>query len=430
MTKTDTNTVDVIVVGAGLAGLVAAAKLEAHGLTTLVVEAFSEVGGHLRTRVIDGQVVELGAEHMTPKQRRIHGLAQELDLTIEASPLAGSPQLLWRTGKAPRVGRIPPLSASEMFFTARATLRLELLARRIPPITPWEAPDAAALDATSFGDWLAKEKVRGSGYRLMQAVQGGFATVPIEELSLLQVLRWASRANGFLQSYVKGSTLQIREGTQQLAIRLAERMRGQVVLNSPVKAVVQDDSGVTVDAGEQGSWRGRRAIIGVPISKMGVIEFDPPLDPEQQALYRELRFGKAAKVVGVAPETPWVKHRVTLGGAPVEAAWLRGRAATGLATWESAAAGPEALTNDLAGLFGLDPSRLQAQSVEWAAQPFTGGSYLAWRPGQLVRHGPHLNRPHGLVHFAGADRSSWTGMEGAIENAEQVAEAVREDLAR
>ena len=423
------NTVDVVVVGAGLAGLVAAAELERQGLSTVVIEASSGIGGHLRSRVIDGQVVELGAEAVSPRHARVHRLAGELGLTVERSPLAGSPQLLWRIGPPPRVGRVPPLSLGETLFGARAATRLRRLARQVPPDAPWTAEGAEDLDSLSFGEWLERQKVRGAAYNIAVALVGGYATFALEKLSLLYVLRWISRSGGVLQGYRYIGTLQIREGTQQLAFRLADRLRGEVQLEAPVTRVSQGDAGVRVEAGDGRNWVGRLAIVGVPISRMAEIEFDPGLPPELDALHRELHFGEASKTVVVAPEDLWVKHRGTLGGAPVEVSWLRGRGATGLATGSLASTSPEVLANEVAGLYGLDITRCEVEAVEWTAVPFMGGSYLVWEPGQLVRHGPHLQRPHRLVHFAGADRSSWTGMEGAIENGERVAAAVGTELA-
>ena len=133
-----TESVDVVVVGAGLAGLATARDLERRGHSTVILEAGREIGGHTRSRLVDGQVIDLGGEHVSTQHARVHALARELGLTLEPTALAGAPRMLWRLDSRPRVSRIPPASPSEYFFGSRAALRIERLARDVPPRTPWE----------------------------------------------------------------------------------------------------------------------------------------------------------------------------------------------------------------------------------------------------------------------------------------------------
>src|SRR6476620_6093054 len=70
---------DVAIVGAGLAGLVAARRLVAAGQQVVVVEARDRVGGRLLNEEIgDGKVVEVGGQWIGPTQDRIAALAAEL----------------------------------------------------------------------------------------------------------------------------------------------------------------------------------------------------------------------------------------------------------------------------------------------------------------------------------------------------------------
>jgi monoamine oxidase len=425
----EAQSVDVVVVGGGLAGLMTARSLETQGWTTVVLEATAEVGGHLHSRELNGQVVEFGGEAISGHHQRVQALAGELGLHVDKSAFNGVPSVLWRLGPEPVVRRTAPLSASEIYNTTRALSRLRRLARKVPPDAPWEAPDAASLDGITFGDWLTQQGVSGGAYQLAVAIIGGYATFELERVSLLFVLRWISRVGGVWQAYRHIIALNVREGVQQLPRRVAERLRSEVVLETPVQRVVQDDSGVLVDAGERGSWRGRRAVLGIPISLMREMEFDPPLDEDLRSLYTEMQYGRAAKAAVVAPEKPNVKHRISVGGAPVQTSWLRGgRGATGLVTGDHALGTPEEIVGDLAAIYDLDPEQCEVEIIQWSKQAYRGGTYLVWEPGQLTRHGPQLKRSHGLVHFTGADRSSWTGMEGAIENGEEVAAAIDSEL--
>ena len=71
---------DVIVVGAGLAGLNAARKLVAHGLTVRVLEARNEVGGRTKTVQINGHAFDVGGQWTGPGQPRMSALIDELGL--------------------------------------------------------------------------------------------------------------------------------------------------------------------------------------------------------------------------------------------------------------------------------------------------------------------------------------------------------------
>ncbi|CAM03386.1 monoamine oxidase [Saccharopolyspora erythraea NRRL 2338] len=426
------DVVDVVVVGAGLAGLSAAWNLEQAGLTTLTVEASDEVGGHTRSRVVDGEVVELGAENFGPHHHHVRGLARQLGLTVRTSAFHGVAPVMWRTGGGARVSRVPGIRPSEAPAALRALRELKRMAGGVPPVAPWTAPRAAELDEQSWSSWLDRMHVHGHARGLLDSGFASFSTVPADRLSLLQVAWWVHRAGGILPTLRDGLSLQIAEGTQQLSIRLRERLRGQVVLGTPVNRVVQDGEKVAVHADPHQCWEARAAVVAVPVSKAGSLEFDPPLDPQQQALYGALRFGRATKLIAVSQEPVEVKHRVLIGGAPLPAAWLRGRrVATGFATGDSADLDVQVLFEDLADVFELKRPRLYTEAKRWAADPLSEGSYLAFAPGQLTAHGPHLKRPHGLVHFAGADRSSWhPDLEGAIENGYQVADALVRRLAK
>ena len=65
---------DVVVVGAGLAGLTCAVSLEARGLDVLVLEAAAEVGGRVRTEVVDGHLCDVGFQLLNPAYPAVHRL--------------------------------------------------------------------------------------------------------------------------------------------------------------------------------------------------------------------------------------------------------------------------------------------------------------------------------------------------------------------
>ena len=73
---------DAVVVGGGLAGLTAARELGRAGLTVLLLEGSPDVGGKLRTGVVAGVQVDVGAESMLARRPEAVGLAEELGLDL------------------------------------------------------------------------------------------------------------------------------------------------------------------------------------------------------------------------------------------------------------------------------------------------------------------------------------------------------------
>ena len=121
-----------------------------------------------------------------------------------------------------------------------------------------------------------------------------------------------------------------------------------------------------------------------------------------------------------------------MGGSPLSIGWRTGRSLAGIAYGEHAGRPEDELFADLAGAFGIAPTMVgAAEAADWKRERFVGGTYVAFGPGQLARHGPHLRCPHGAVHFPGAERSSWPNpMEGAVESGMEAACRVLEELRR
>lgn len=420
---------DVVVVGAGLSGLTATTRLQRLNAKVITLEARSEVGGRTRSRTLSGHTFDLGGEFVGPHHRRIRRLAREHGLSLEDSRLTFA-RTLWRLDDQQRVGYLPRLSASELLALARTTRALARLAKDVPAEEPWRAPDASALDACSFGEWLTRQGMKGRSRRLFAAMFEALATTRLEQLSLLQVLWWISRAGGPLAAQRDVNAMRISGGAQTLCLRLAEGLGDPVKLSKPVRLIRHGDADVVVEAGEEDRWRTPYAIVCVPLPALRKIEFIPALEEPQQALLREARFGQATSVVVAAQEKIRSRHRLVVGGDALPLAWRTNGGAKGVFLDPEASEDPGALVEDLSRAFGFDSLGVEADVVRWAGEPFIGGTYVVFEPGQLARHGPHLRRPHGRIHFAAAERSSWPdSMEGAVESgtlaAEHVAAALR-----
>src|SRR5262245_43936751 len=111
MVAPETPQADVVVVGAGLAGLAAARALAAAGASVVVLEARDRVGGRLLNRDIgDGKLVEVGGQWIGPTQDRLAGLARELGVETFPTYAAGHNLLEYQGSVRRYTGTIPRIN--------------------------------------------------------------------------------------------------------------------------------------------------------------------------------------------------------------------------------------------------------------------------------------------------------------------------------
>lgn len=412
-------TCDVVVVGAGLAGLTAAYRLRRAGLTVAVMEARDEPGGRALTRFVDGEPTDLGGEWVGRAHRRVVRLMRELDLQLEPAGNTGHP-VLWRLPDREQLSARPPKTVWPGLL--RGIANAAWLSRRMPAEAPWSAPRARELDTHSVVDWLDGLALHADARYVLERTLGSMACGALHAMSLLQLVWLLRIAGGPLRSLNAGFQSRVGGGAQQIARRLAGALGDRMHYRTPCERVDQDSDGVVVTgAGVQ--MRGRRAVVAVPVTQLNDIHFEPALELIHRELTR-LRIQPGVKVVGILPVGHSVRHNTVVGGEVLWAGWRRGDRVTGFVP-ASADASDSALIADLADAFRVAASDLRATTVmRWADQPHIGGCDAVFAPGQVTGLGPHLRRPHGLVEFAGAERSSWPiNMEGAVRSGERAAAA-------
>src|SRR4051794_20906431 len=137
---------DVVIVGAGLAGLTAARHIQSKGATAVVLEARDRVGGRtLNHDIGDGKIVEVGGQWIGPGQNRLAALARELGVDTFPTHSKGQNVIEFNRKLTRYRGTIPRIGPHVLADVAQAQLKLDRLAKRIPLEAPWEAPDARKL---------------------------------------------------------------------------------------------------------------------------------------------------------------------------------------------------------------------------------------------------------------------------------------------
>jgi monoamine oxidase len=444
--------VDVIVVGAGVAGLVTADRLVAAGKTVRVLEARDRVGG--RTHSVEvpgfpGTVIDEGGQWVGPGQDLLYRELARFGLRTYPQPTHGSALVLFR-GKARRyTGRVPNLDPVTLLDVGQTQRRFDRLCRTVNLNEPWRTPDAETLDGQTFESWLRRtcRTERGRDF-FRTACEAVFATTPAN-ISLLHALFYAA-SGGSLETLIstRGGAQQDRVvgGMGQLAQRLAAHLGPDVVrLSEPVRAIDQDETGVRVHT-DRGTHLAARVVIAVPPTLAGRIAYTPALPARRDQLTQRLPHGGVIKCHAVYPEPFWRAAGLS-GEAASEAGEVKvlfdatppeGTPGILLAFVE----GPQSLRlgempaeqrrdlvlRSVARYVG--PRALQPVVYlerDWNAEEYTRGCYGAHLPpGAWTQVGAALREPVGRLHFAGTETAvRWCGyIDGAISSGERAAREV------
>src|SRR5215469_230423 len=159
---------DVLVVGAGFAGLTAARDLVGAGRSVLLLEARDRVGGRVVNEELgDGKIVEMGGQWAGPTQDRILALAKELNVAVFPTYDAGERVLHFNGKRGTYTGAIPRINPLVLADIGQAQARLEALARKVPTNAPWMAPGAGKLDSQTLETWARHHAVTRSARKLL-----------------------------------------------------------------------------------------------------------------------------------------------------------------------------------------------------------------------------------------------------------------------
>ena len=130
---------DVIVVGAGLSGMIAARKLLEAGLTPLILEADERVGGRILTQeVMPGVPVELGAQWIGDTHERMFRLAAELGVETFGQYDEGDTSYELVDSGVMRENEFHARFESELKELELVLRRLDVLAAEVPVEAPWQ----------------------------------------------------------------------------------------------------------------------------------------------------------------------------------------------------------------------------------------------------------------------------------------------------
>lgn len=458
------SAVDVVVVGGGISGLVTARRLAARGYDVLVAEARSRVGGRVLNHRLTaagtgGEVIESGGAFIGPTQNHIAALAKELGVATFLEYNTGKSVYVSKTlGRIEYDGTVPP-DPTILPDAAQLLTRIDQMAAEIPVDAPWTHPKAQEWDSQTLGQWIRSNAVNAEG--ISNLIEGwtepGFGADP-DDLSLLYTL-WYVACSGnernvgtFERNSDTADGAQQRRfvgGSQLVPLRLAARLGDIVALNAAVSRIDQTSTGATVHTA-RGPVKARRVVVAAPPPLVLDIDWYPQLPTQRLRLLRHLDMGELMKADAVYKTPFWRKAglngfglndsgavRTTFDNCPQDGSpgvlltFIGGETLRQVQAM-SASKRRQTVLQGFAAMYG-DQALHPIEYVEhdWTTERWTAGAPVAnYSPGTMTAYGPAIRRPHGRVHWAGTETSTyWTGyMDGAVRAGERAAAEVGELL--
>ncbi|MFF1882189.1 flavin monoamine oxidase family protein [Pseudarthrobacter sp. NPDC058196] len=435
---------DVVVVGAGPSGLTAARELKKAGLTVAVLEARDRVGGRTWTDTVDGAMLEIGGQWVSPDQTALLELLRELNLETYPRYRDGESIYIGADGSPVRyTGDSFPVDADTAVEMDRLVSLLDGLAAEIGATEPWAHPKARDLDTISFHHWLRQHSANEEACKNIGLfIAGGMLTKPAHAFSALQAVLMAASAGSFTHLTDEDFILDRRVvgGMQQVSLLQAQELGDDVVLDSPVRTINWEpdaDGGYRVAVeSDRASVNARFVIMAVPPNLYSRVSFNPPLPRRQHQMHQHQSLGLVIKVHAVYATPFWRDKGLSGTGFGADAVVQevydntnhgdsRGTL-VGFVSDEKAdalfelSAGDRkrAILESIAGFLGDEALAPEVYyESDWGSEEWTRGAYAAsYDLGGLHRYGKDQLAPVGPIYWSSSDLAAegYQHVDGAV----------------
>ena len=459
--------VDVLVLGAGLAGLNAALNVEDIGFRAQVLEGSERIGGRMYTAT-DAEIPghpELGGSGIGSHYARILYAAKRFGVETDAHRPRTEPrkgELMYHvngSGIKPDAWpthELNPFRQEKNRGKSLSSYQFTIYTDDKNPLPKndfeaWQTGDYAATDISVY-EHLVREGVPPEAIRLACGTNMSYGTNP-HDLSMLM----GFQSSNLVRSLYRGPNalpavaMAGAGGNQRIPEAMAAGMKSDIVLGQHVRAIRSEPDGVSVETAEGRRFRARYCICTFPFSALRYVHMNPGFEGLQSEAVHGLGYTPVFQAHFVPTKPYW-----EIDGLP-PSMWtdriagrfmalkndtsnpdritsclsiVNGEMARYLDRFEPGVAAQRIL-DDLALIRPATKNALRLAKVySWNRTPFAGGAYAYWKPGQITRFSREMRAPLGRVHLAGEHTAVLNrGMEGAMESGERAAIEVMERMA-
>jgi monoamine oxidase len=431
---------DVVVIGAGIAGLSAARELQKSGASVAVLEARDRIGGRAHSVPgLEGQTIDLGAQFIGDSQKRISALADEAGLT-RVKPFDKGAGLFFpdQSKGAQRVtGDSLPLNKLQQIDALLAQRRLE----RLPKKDPIAIKRLKEISALHF---LRKVAISSKTSEVLAQAIEAETCYPLSKISGFELVSQISSMGGAAHEAESAGWF-LKEGIGGLVSHLSKDLKPAIHLSTPVQRVSRKNETFEVES-KAGKFSAKDVIVAVPPQFYKGLGLYDLLPKEVADEFDLIRPGSVIKTILVFSK-PWWRESgltgrsisaygpfsATLDASPEDGSFgvliLFSTSTKGIMLGESESE-EERVTRALKWLEGFEagplPEPLLARSINWNSDPFSQGGYSSVRTLGSKMSTEDLFASRDGLHFAGTESAAeWRSfMEGALQSSERAVETI------
>lgn len=434
------NHLDVIVIGAGLAGLKATTELKKAGKKVLLLEARDRVGGRCKTGKICENSIDLGGQWVGPQQKLLLAEAKDMGVQTYEQYVKGT-HVLSRNGKIQYYkSDLPKLSAISLIELAFIQRRWDREMNTLPVGQPWLAPKAKEWDGETLESWINKNVYTEGAKDFVRAVSSAIFCCNSSQLSYLFFLEYLRQGHGIeVLLGTKGCAQQDKflGSAWQIPKRMADTLDGNLILNTPVLKLEQNEQFVKVFT-QDDIYLAKNVIVAIPPVLASKIEYIPPLPTKRLKMLQSMVMGTVIKV-HLAYNKPFWRLQNFSGAAvgldvPVSVVFdqspqdeskgilvglIEADHAVALSAMDEQTRRQKIIDN-FVHFFGAQAAQpIEYVEQDWIKEEWSEGGYVAHMPpGTMTTYGDCIREPYGRIHWAGTETATeWMGyLDGALQS--------------